>query len=493
MDIMTIITLGVYMVGMLAIGYWSFKKTKTIDGYMLGDRSLGPAVTALSAGASDMSGWMVMGLPGAFYALGMSQIWLPVGLTIGAYINYLVVAPRLRVYTEIADNSITVPDYLENRFADKTRVLRVISGIFIMIFFAIYAASGLVAGGKLFESAFGASYHTGLFVTLAVIVAYTLFGGFLAVSTTDFIQGCIMFVALILVPIVAFTNIGGDVNIGDELSRIGQATDVNMLNIFTGGTFLGTIGLLAWGLGYFGQPHIIVRFMAIRDVKEMKTARRINIGWMVIGLIGAAATGIIGAVYFATHGGALVDPETVLIDFAEILFSPIITGFILAAILAAIMSTVSSQLLVTSSAITQDFYRKFFRKEALDKELVLIGRLSVLVVGLIAAWIAFGNNQTVLGIVSHAWAGFGATFGAVILVSLHWKKMTQAGAIAGVIVGGLTVIIWVYTGLSDFLYEIIPGFLLSLLALYVVSKFTSEPSEKIKGQFTEMEDKLKSL
>ncbi|WP_174614583.1 sodium/proline symporter PutP [Virgibacillus ihumii] len=499
MDALTIITLGIYMAGMLAIGYWSYRKTKTLDGYMLGDRDLGPAVTALSAGASDMSGWMVMGLPGAFYALGMSQVWLPVGLSIGAYINYLVVASRLRVYTEIADNAITVPDYLENRFADKSRILRVISGLFILIFFAVYAASGLVAGGKLFESAFGASYHTGLFVTLAVIVAYTLFGGFLAVSTTDFVQGCIMFVALVLVPIVVFTNIGGDISLAEELRKIGEATDVNMLNIFTGGTFLSILGLLAWGLGYFGQPHIIVRFMAIRDVKEMKIARRINIGWMVVGLAGAGATGILGAVYFANHGGALPDPETVLIDFAAVLFHPIITGFILAAILAAIMSTVSSQLLVTSSAITEDFYRKFFRRDASDKELVLIGRLAVLAVGLIAAWIAFGNNQTVLGIVSHAWAGFGATFGAVILVSLHWKQMTQKGAIAGVVTGGLTVILWLslgwdakFPGLNEGIYEIIPGFLLSLLAIYVVSKATTQPDEKIKVKFDEMEQRIKS-
>lgn len=487
MNTLTIMTLGIYMVAMLAIGYWSFRKTSTLSDYMLAGRNLGPAVTALSAGASDMSGWMVMALPGALYASGFSEIWLPIGLSAGAYINYFVVAPRLRIYTELANNSITVPDYLENRFGDRTRTLRLISGAFIMIFFAIYAASGLVAGGKLFESAFDASYHLGLFITLIVVVAYTLFGGFLAVSTTDFVQGCIMFIALVLVPIVAFTQLGGHTSVVTQLKDLNPDT----FNLIAGTGFLGILGLIAWGLGYFGQPHIIVRFMAIRDHKALKTARRINIGWMVIGLMGSVATGLVGAVYFASHGGALNDPETVLIQFANVLFNPVITGFILAAILAAIMSTVSSQLLVTSSAITEDFYRALFRRSATDKELVLIGRLAVLVVGLVAAWIAFDNNQTILNIVSHAWAGFGSAFGAVILVSLHWKRMTKWGAIAGVVVGGVTVIVWIATGLSETLYEMIPGFLLSLAAIYIVSQMTSQPEGTIKEQFSEMEGKMK--
>lgn len=487
MNAMTIITLAIYMLVMLAIGYWSYRKTSTLTDYMLAGRDLGPAVTALSAGASDMSSWMVMALPGALYASGLSEIWLPIGLSAGAYINYFVVAPRLRVYSELANNSITIPDFLENRFGDNTRILRVVAGIFIMVFFAVYAASGLVAGGKMFESAFGASYYTGLFITLAVIVLYTLFGGFLAVSTTDFVQGCIMFIALVLIPIVAFTNIGEEFSVVDELNKI----DPHMFNLFTGETFFGILGLIAWGLGYFGQPHIIVRFMAIRDYKELKVARRVNIIWMVIGLIGASAAGLIGAAYFANHGGPLDDPEVVLIEFANILFHPIITGFILAAILAAIMSTVSSQLLVTSSAITEDFYRAFFRRGAGDKELVLISRLSVLLVALVAAWIAFGQNETILSLVSHAWAGFGAAFGAVVLVGLHWRKMTKWGAIAGVVVGGVTVIVWIAAGLDTTLYEIIPGFLLSLAAIYIVSKFTSQPDHTINETFNEMEEKMK--
>lgn len=486
MDTMTIITLGIYMAAMLGIGYWSYRRTSTLSDYMLAGRNLGPAVTALSAGASDMSSWMVMALPGAFYASGMSEIWLPIGLSLGAYINYFAVAPRLRVYSELAQNSITVPDFLENRFEDTTRVLRIVSGVFIVIFFAIYAASGMAAGGKMFESAFGAGYHTGLYVTLAVIVLYTLIGGFLAVSTTDFVQGVIMFIALILVPVVAFTDIGGDFSVVDEVKKI----DPSMFNIFTGESVLGIIGLLAWSVGYFGQPHIIIRFMAIRSHKDLKVARRVNIVWMVVGLIGASAAGLIGAAYFANYGGPLGDSETVLIEFANVLFHPIITGFVLAAILAAIMSTVASQLIVTSSALTEDFYRAFFRKRASEKELVFIGRFAVLLVGLIAAWIAFNPDSSILDIVSNAWAGFGATFGAVILVSLHWKNMTRWGAIAGVAVGGLTVLIWISTGLSEWLYEMIPGFLLSLLALYVVSKLTKKPSEKIEETFTEMEKRL---
>ncbi|WP_158701774.1 sodium/proline symporter PutP [Lentibacillus sp. Marseille-P4043] len=487
MEFGVFISLGIYMLGMLLIGYWSYRKTSNLSDYMLGGRGLGPAVTALSAGASDMSGWMVMALPGAMYATGFASAWLAIGLTVGAYVNYLVLAPRLRTYTEVANDSITIPDFLENRFHDKSNMLRLVSGIVILIFFALYASAGMVSGGKLFESAFGLDYKIGLFLTVAVIVAYTLFGGFLAVSMTDFVQGIIMFLALILVPIVALTDVGGTQEAWDHIQRI----DPSLLDFFKGTSVLGILSFLAWGLGYFGQPHIIVRFMAISSVKELKTARRIGIGWMAISIIGAMAVGLIGVAYFADHPGQLGDPETVLIVFANVLFNPYITGFILAAVLAAIMSTVSSQLLVTSSAVTEDFYRTFFRKKASDKELVLIGRLAVLVVAVISLILAYTPNDTILGLVGNAWAGFGAAFGPVVLLSLYWKRMTKWGALAGMIAGGLTVIIWLsIPGLSDFLYEIIPGFIISLIAVLVVSKMTTNPEKEVQQQFEQMEQKL---
>ncbi|WP_188456302.1 sodium/proline symporter PutP [Virgibacillus oceani] len=487
MEFGVFISLGIYMVGMLLIGYWSYRKTSNLSDYMLGGRGLGPAVTALSAGASDMSGWMVMGLPGAMYVTGIASAWLAIGLTVGAYLNYIILAPRLRTYTEIADDSITIPDFLENRFHDSSNILRLVSGLVILIFFVLYASAGMVSGGRLFESAFGMDYKIGLFVTVGVIVAYTLFGGFLAVSMTDFVQGVIMFVALVLVPIVALTEVGGTETLLDDLQRI----DPSLLDFFKGTSVLGIISFLAWGLGYFGQPHIIVRFMAISSTKELKTARRIGIGWMIISIAGAMLVGLIGVAYFADHPGQLGDPETVLIVFAEVLFNPYITGFILAAILAAIMSTVSSQLLVTSSAVTEDFYKTFFRRKASDKELVLVGRLAVLIVAVISLILAYTPNDTILGLVGNAWAGFGAAFGPAVLLSLYWKRMTKWGALAGMIVGGATVITWLnIPGLSDFLYEIIPGFILSLIAVIIVSLLTKEPEKQVHEQFEKMEQKM---
>ncbi|KSU87863.1 proline:sodium symporter PutP [Priestia veravalensis] len=473
---------------MLAIGWYAYKKsTDDISGYMLGGRGLGPAVTALSAGASDMSGWMLMGLPGAMYATGVSSLWIAVGLTIGAYLNYLIVAPRLRTYTEVANDSITIPDYFENRFNDTSKVLRTVSAIVIFVFFTLYTSAGMVSGGTLFESAFGLDYRIGLFVTAGVVIAYTLFGGFLAVSLTDFVQGIIMFIALVLVPIVAFTELGGVGTTFDVVRDIDPA----YLDFFRGTTVVGIISFLAWGLGYFGQPHIIVRFMAISSIKELKPARRIGMGWMIISIIGAMFTGLIGIAYVDQTATTLANPETIFIKFAQVLFHPFITGFLLAAILAAIMSTISSQLLVTSSAITEDFYKAFFRRKATDKELVLVGRLSVLGVAIIGILLSLNPNDTILGLVGYAWAGFGSAFGPAVLLSLYWKKMTRWGALAGMIVGAATVLIWVTVpGLSEALYEMIPGFVLSFLAVVVVSLLTKDPSTKVQGTFVEMEETL---
>ncbi|CAM4095976.1 proline:sodium symporter PutP [Bacillus manliponensis] len=483
MDTQILISISIYMIGMLVIGYFAYKRTSNLTDYMLGGRTLGPAVTALSAGASDMSGWLLMGLPGAMFATGLSSSWIAIGLTLGAYANWLYVAPRLRTYSELANNSITIPEFLEHRFHDKSHLLRLVSGLVIMIFFTFYVSSGLVSGAVLFRTTFGMDYHTGLFIVAAVVVAYTLFGGFLAVSWTDFVQGIIMVIALILVPVVTIMNVNG---LGSAFDTI-QSIDPKLLDIFEGTSILGIISLFAWGLGYVGQPHIIVRFMAISSVKEIKSARRIGMSWMIFSIIGAMFTGLIGIAYFSQEGMTLKDPETVFLKLGEILFHPLITGFLLAAILAAIMSTISSQLLVTSSAVTEDLYRTFFKRSASDRELVFVGRMAVLGVALIGIALAFKQNDTILALVGYAWAGFGSSFGPVILLSLYWKRMTKWGALAGMIVGATTVIFWTQSAyLKGFLYEMIPGFAASLIAIIIVSLLT-KPSKEVQQQFEEFE------
>ncbi len=490
MKLWSIAAIAIYIIILLIIGYNSYKKTSNISDYMLGGRGLGPMVTALSAGASDMSGWMLMGLPGAVYLTGISSLWIGIGLTIGAYLNYLLLAPRFRVYTEVANDSLTIPDYLENRFKDKSNILRLVSGIVILVFFILYVSSGIVAGGKLFLDTFGLTYTMGVIVTLSVVVLYTYFGGFLAVSLTDFFQGTLMFICLIMVPVVAFINIGVDP--GTFTNKI-KDIDPALFDMFRGTSIASVINLLAWGLGYFGQPHIIVRFMAIKSPKELKSARRIGIGWMAIGLLGAVASGLVGLVYFTEHKTPLSDPETVFLRLGDILFHPFITGIILAAVLAAIMSTISSQLLVCSSSITKDFYLTFLKKDVSEHKQMIIGRLSVLVVAALATILAYLPNKTILNIVGQAWAGFGSSFGPALLLSLHWKKMTKWGALSGMIVGGVTVIIWITSGLSGYLYEMIPGFLLSLISIVIVSLLTYKPNEIIDKEFDKMETTLLDL
>jgi SSS family solute:Na+ symporter/sodium/proline symporter len=486
----TLISLAVYFIVMLAIGFYAYKKsTSNVSGYMLGGRSLSPSVAALSAGASDMSGWMLMGLPGAMYISGMSSLWIAIGLVIGAFLNYLIVAPRLRTYTEVANDSITLPDFFENRFNDKSRMLRIVSSVVIVLFFTLYTSSGIVAGGKLFESSFGLSYEVGLYVTAGVVVAYTLFGGFLAVSLTDFVQGCIMFIALILVPVVTINEVGGLAEIQTSISDI----DPTLLDIFSGVSVIGIISSMAWGLGYFGQPHIIVRFMAIRHVKDMPTARHIGMSWMIVAIIGAMATGFAGIAYVAKTGLTLDDPETIFIVLSQILFSPLIAGFLLAAILAAIMSTISSQLLVTSSSLTEDMYKTFLHKDASDKQQVLVGRICVVIVALVAIYLAYNRDSSILSLVSNAWAGFGAAFGPVIIGSLYWKKMTRNGALSGMITGAATVLLWIYApvsidgqSLSSLMYEIVPGFILCSLVIYFVSTFSPQRDAAILAKHDEM-------
>ncbi|MGJ8562322.1 MAG: sodium/proline symporter PutP [Alphaproteobacteria bacterium] len=506
-------SLGAYFVLMMAIGFYAYRKsTSDVSEYMLGGRKLHPAVGALSAGASDMSGWMLMGLPGAIYLGGFSAAWIAVGLTIGAYLNYRFVAPRLRLYTELANDSITIPDFFENRFKDKSHSLRLISALVIIIFFTLYTSAGIVAGGKLFEASFGLNYQLGLFITAGVVLAYTVIGGFLAVSLTDFVQGCIMFIALLLVPVIGLFSVGGfsgahdAITAGFEVAASAGATapDVtaNYFSWTQGMTTLGFISLMAWGLGYFGQPHIIVRFMAIRSVKDIATARWIGMSWMIVTVIGAVLVGYVGLAYVKQNGleASFSDPETIFILLGQALFHPLISGFLLAAILAAIMSTISSQLLVSSSSLTEDLYKTFYRREASQSELVLVGRIATVAVSLVAIMLAFDRSSNILSLVSNAWAGFGAAFGPIILLSLYWKGITRDGALAGMIVGAVTVLLWLYlpitiggASLSSTLYEIVPGFIMSFIFAVGVSILGRNVKPSVQEGFTEMETTMDTM
>ncbi|MFD2216786.1 MULTISPECIES: sodium/proline symporter PutP [Metabacillus] len=482
METGVLVTFIIYLVGMLGIGIAAYKMTSDLSDYVLGGRRLGPGVAALSAGASDMSSWLLLGLPGAVYASGgMNQIWIAVGLAIGAYLNWQFVAKRLRSYTEVANDSITIPDFFENRFKDGSKLLRVISALVILLFFTFYTSSGMVGGAKLFEASFGLSYTQALWIGAIVIISYTFLGGFLAVSWTDFIQGILMFLALIIVPIVAVNKLGGW---GETVNSVGEIDPI-YLDAFSGMSALAIISLLAWGLGYFGQPHILTRFMALRSKKDVPKARMIGTVWMVFALFGAIFTGFAGIAYFAD--APIADGEQVFIMFTQVLFDPWVSGILLAAILAAIMSTIDSQLLVSSSAVAEDFYKAILRKEASEKELVWVGRISVAAIALIAILLASNPDSSVLDLVSYAWAGFGAAFGPVIILSLFWKRMNRWGALAGMIVGAVTVVVWkqlTTSGAISFsLYEIVPGFILAWIAVLIVSLATGAPSKDIEEEF----------
>ena len=476
------ISLSAYFLLMIAIGIYAWRKSvESSEGYILGGRDLSPSVTALSAGASDMSGWLLLGLPGALFVSGLAQSWIGIGLTLGALLNWIIVAPRLREQTEFYDNSLTIPGFLGNRFPSQARTLRMVSAVIIVAFFAVYTASGLVGGGKLFASAFGGDYMMGVLLTLGIVLVYTVIGGFLAVSLTDFVQGIIMMLALIIMPIVILTTGQGN-GVGQAVDRL-TAIDADYFCMAKGVTLLGWISAMAWGLGYFGQPHIIVRFMAIRNVRDVPVARNIGMAWMVISLAGAIGVGVFGRAYAERNGLAVSDPETIFIILSELLFHPLVTGFLYAALLAAIMSTVSSQLLVSSSSLTEDIYHTILKRNATDRELVNVGRLTVLAVGIVAAVIAADPDAMVLGLVANAWAGFGAAFGPLIVLSLTWKRMTGAGAVAGLIVGAVTVALWIRLGLNqsllggEGLYEIVPGFAASWLAIVLVSMATADQGE----------------
>ncbi|MEM7700762.1 MAG: sodium/proline symporter PutP [Pseudomonadota bacterium] len=483
MNIATLSTLGLYFLLMIGIGLFAWRKsTDTSEGYLLAGRNLPPSVAALSAGASDMSGWLLLGLPGALYTAGLVEAWIGIGLFAGAVLNWVIVAPRLREQTERFGNALTIPQFLANRFPEHGVSLRVVSALIIVVFFTVYTAAGLVGGGKLFETAFAGAlpglglsdYALGIGITAGIVLAYTMIGGFLAVSLTDFVQGIIMMLALVVMPLVVMFGSGGDGG--------GSIADVPVdgyLSLTHGLTFIGFISAVTWGLGYFGQPHIIVRFMAIDTVAKVARARTIGLGWMAVSLIGAVGMGIAGRAYAERNGIVVEDPETIFIILSELLFHPAITGFLFAALLAAIMSTISSQLLVSSSSLTEDFYRLFLRKEAGEREAVNVGRVCVALVAVAAMAVASDPNSEVLGLVSNAWAGFGAAFGPLILLALTWNGMTGAGALAGLVTGALVVGVWIALGWNASfmggpgLYEIVPGFVVALVAIVLVSKATA--------------------
>ena len=481
----TLITFLFYIVAMVVIGLIAYRATTSFDDYILGGRRLGSFVTALSAGASDMSGWLLMGLPGAIYLSGLSEMWIAIGLIIGAWLNWLLVAGRLRIHTEIQNNALTLPDYFSNRFNDHKKILRVVSAIIILIFFAIYCASGMVAGARLFESMFGMSYTTALWISAIATISYVFIGGFLAVSWTDTIQASLMIFALLITPIVTILSLG-DISI---VNAALEAARPQAYNLFTDMSFVAVLSLLAWGLGYFGQPHILVRFMAADSVKSIPNARRIGMTWMILCLGGAVAAGFFGIAYFELYPELATvvnaNPETVFMELTKTLFNPWVAGVVLAAILAAVMSTLSCQLLVCSSTLTEDFYKAFIRKNASQKELVWIGRLMVLLIAILAIVLATNPESKVLGLVAYAWAGFGAAFGPLIILSLFWKRMNLSGALAGMVVGAVVVIAW--KNISFFaatgIYEIIPGFICSFLAIIFFSLISKEPTADMIERF----------
>ncbi len=475
-----------YLLFMIGIGMYFYGKNRTTTEYFLGGRKLGSWVVSMSAQASDMSGWLLMGLPGAAYLSGISAGWIAIGLGIGTYLNWLFVAKRLRQYTKVADDAITLPQFFKNRFRDHSGMVSVIAAVFILIFFLFYTASGFVSCATLFSSVFGISYVAALIIGAVVVISYTFAGGFFAVCWTDFFQGLLMFFCVLAVPTIAIQSMGG---FSPFLNQVNDFNP-NFLNMFVDGqtnvpyTAMGIISLVAWGLGYFGQPHILVRFMGIESPDAIKKSRRIATVWVVISLTAAVLIGVSGRMFL---GDILLEgakQEEIYITMVSKIFPVFIGGIFHSAILAAIMSTADSQLLVTASAITEDFYHNKIRPNASPMELMWVSRICVMAVAVIAAIIATDQNSTVLGLVSYAWAGFGAAFGPLVLCSLFWKRTNKFGAYAGIIVGGVTSIVWAQLsgGIFD-LYEIVPGFCFGLIAIIVVSLLTPAPEPKIISEF----------
>jgi sodium/proline symporter len=491
----SIIAFGAYIATVLAIGVYAYVRTKNASDYFLGGRNLSPAVSAISAGASDMSGWVLLGLPGYAYLAGLEAFWITLGLTIGVAANWMLMAKRLRLYSALLDDAVTIPTYLQRRFGDSKPWLKIIAGVAILLFFLFYVSSGLIAGGKLFNAVFGLDYIVAVLVGVALILLYTLFGGFLAVSWTDVFQGLLMLGALIAVPVLVVSNTGG---LGDFTDQVAEVNP-ELLNIFTNAegmslSWLEIISLLGWGLGYFGLPHVLARFKAIRSADEVGLAAVIGVSWSFIGYLMAILVGLCGAAYLANP---LADSERVFIELTSLIFHPLIAGVLLAAILAAIMSTVDSQLLVCSATLAEDLYPMLAKASLAPEQRLQIGRVAVVAMALLATVMAMKPDSKVLDVVSYAWAGLGASLGPTILLSLYWRSMTAAGALAGILVGGVTVIVWEALGSGGYsggifdLFSLVPGFLFSMLAIVLVTRLGGQPPATwVVAQFDKMRSQL---
>lgn len=507
----------VYMLIVIGIGVYFYKRSqKSSENYFLGGRSLGPWVAAMSAEASDMSGWLLMGLPGVAYWCGLADaFWTALGLAIGTYVNWLIVARKLRNYSQVAGNSITIPDYLSNRFKENKKIIMGISSMFILVFFTVYAASCFVTCGKLFSTLFGWDYHLMLVIGAVFVVGYTLLGGFLAESVSDFMQACVMITALIVMIIVGVINAGGFANVINNAKEIegyfslglianpttdasGQQIVQNGSAVFGAATpygVLNALSMLAWGLGYFGMPQVLLRFMAIKKSSEIRRSRVIATSWCVISLIAAVFIGIIGRSLLPTDGAlnSKNEAESILIVLSTKYLPLIIAGLIMAGILAATISSSDSYLLIASSAISVNLYKGIIKKgkEVSEKKVMWVSRIVLLTIALVGVVIAWDENSIIFEIVSFAWSGFGATFGPIMIFSLFWKRTTRVGAIAGMLTGGATVFIWklvlnrlLSSAIPVFgIYELLPAFLLSCIAILVVSLLTKEPSKEIQEEF----------
>ena len=510
-QIQTLITMILYIGVVIGIGvYFAKRANENSENYYLGGRSLGPWVAAFSAEASDMSGWLLMGLPGLAYWTGLADaFWTAAGLAIGTYINWLIVARRLRHYSEIAGNAITLPDFFSNRFHEKKKVIMTISSLFILIFFCVYASSCFVTCGKLFSSLFGVNYQTMMIIGALFVVVYTFLGGFLAESASDFMQAVVMVLALVIILVLGTIAAGGIGEVFTNLKTIpgyleffnistpvlneaGEQVIQNGVPLFGEAapySIISALSMLAWGLGYFGMPQVLLRFMAIRHKDELKKSRRIATVWVIISLAAAILIGFIGRAYIPTQFVTNSDAENVFSYLASILMHPLFAGLVSAGILAATISSSDSYLLIAASAFSKNLWQRIFRKDASDKEIMHVGRAALLIIAFLGAVIAMDEDSIIFTIVSFAWAGFGATFGPLMLFSLFWKRTTRAGAVAGMLSGGAMVFIWNFLikpiGGVWGIYELLPAFIISSIFIVVVSLISKEPDEQIKREFEE--------
>jgi sodium/proline symporter len=514
-NVLILISMCAYVAITVAIGiFYARRSNQDSESYYIGGRTLGPFVTAISAEASDMSGWLLMGLPGVAYWCGLADAaWTAVGLAIGTYINWRIVATPLRRYSEIANNSITIPEFFSNRFHEKKKVIMTLAAIVILIFFTVYASSCFVTAGKLFSTVFGFDYKYMVVLGAIIVILYTLLGGFLAVSVSDIVQGTLMVLALAAVLVAGIAHAGGVANVIEnvksipgffdffqiatpELNEAGEQIIKNSSPAWAGaGTygFITILSTMSWGLGYFGMPQVLIRFFAIRSVEELPLARRTAVSWCIVSLIAAVFIGLIGRTIFPDAFTTLTGAENIFITLSRCLFHPILAGIVMAGILASTMSTSDSCLLIASSAIARNIYNAIFKKNATDKDIMLIGRLTLIAISIIGVVIALDENSVIFTIVSFAWAGFGATFGPLMLFSLFYKRTTRTGAIAGMLAGSGMVFFWKLVirplgGVFN-IYELLPAFLFSALAIFIVSHLTKEPDDKIHDEFNRVHGK----